>query len=218
MKKIGLICLAVVLMLGIAGVGFGWWSDKLEIGQNPVETGEAKVGLKAYLGIEFSPYVTLSPKIAYFPGDGVTTHSFTLSGVYPSFGSDGIQNIFWVMYAARNAGTIPAKVASVDTTTGTSPWLDVTTYSEGVPQEVKDGAIAQIDASTEIPAEEKDEIKQAVERDWGVGDVLGTGWLDRWGILFIKLHVISDGSVEVPEGGSGTVTVTTVFTQFNATP
>jgi len=39
MKKIGLICLAVVLTLGIAGVGFGWWSETLEIGQNPINTG-----------------------------------------------------------------------------------------------------------------------------------------------------------------------------------
>jgi len=39
MKKIGLICLAVVLTLGIAGVGFGWWSETLDIGQNPINTG-----------------------------------------------------------------------------------------------------------------------------------------------------------------------------------
>jgi len=39
MKKIGLICLAVVLTLGIGGVGFGWWSETLDIGQNPVNTG-----------------------------------------------------------------------------------------------------------------------------------------------------------------------------------
>jgi hypothetical protein len=39
MKKIGLICLAVVLTLGIGGVGFGWWSETLEIGQNPISTG-----------------------------------------------------------------------------------------------------------------------------------------------------------------------------------
>ena len=42
MKKIGLICLAVVLTLGIAGVGFGWWSETLSIGQNPVNTGSLK--------------------------------------------------------------------------------------------------------------------------------------------------------------------------------
>jgi hypothetical protein len=39
MKKIGLICLAVVLTLGIAGVGFGWWSETLTIGGDPINTG-----------------------------------------------------------------------------------------------------------------------------------------------------------------------------------
>jgi len=44
MKKIGLIiCLAVVLTLGIGGVGFGWWSETLDIGQNPITTGEFNV-------------------------------------------------------------------------------------------------------------------------------------------------------------------------------
>jgi len=39
MKKIGLICLAVVLALGIAGVGLGYWNETLTIGQNPINTG-----------------------------------------------------------------------------------------------------------------------------------------------------------------------------------
>ena len=216
MKKIGLLVLAVVLALGSLGIGYAYWSDSLDIGQNPVETGEFNVCLKAYLGLETSPYVTLSPRAAYFPGTSTKSHSFTLSGIYPSFGSGCFgPNSFWVLYTAVNTGTIPAKVASVDFT-GTSPWLELQTYSAGVPDEVKLAAIDEINASTEIPADEKDEIIQSIENDWKVGDVLGTQWLNRLGVLFIRLHVVSDGSVEVPENGSGTVTVTTTFTQVNA--
>ena len=216
MKKIGLLCLAVVLALGLVGGGFAYWADKLDIGQNQVQTGVQNVGLKAYLGMEYSPYVTLSPRIAYFWGNNRTEHSFTLSGVYPSFGSALIgQHSFWVMYTALNSGTIPVKVASVDIVK--PDWLEVTTYSAGVPDEVKAEAIAEINASTEIPDEEKAEIIQAIDKDWSVGDVLGTGFLNRIGVLFIRLHVVSDG-VDVPEGGNGTVTVKTIFTQFNATP
>jgi len=39
-KKIGLLCLAVVLALGTVGMGFAWWSETLEIGQNPINTGD----------------------------------------------------------------------------------------------------------------------------------------------------------------------------------
>lgn len=43
MKKIGLICLAVVLALGGLGIGFAHWSDQLYI-EGTVETGEVLIG------------------------------------------------------------------------------------------------------------------------------------------------------------------------------
>lgn len=205
MKKLGLIALALVLALGAMGGALAYWNEELTI-TGDVNTGSLDVGLKAYLGMEFSPYVTLSPWIQWWPGSGVQTHTFTVSGVYPSFG-----DLFFVMYVAKNTGTIPAKVKSVDIVK--PAWLDVATYSEGVPEWVKAEAIAEVNASTEIPEEEKAEILAAIEEDWAVGDILGTTFLDRTAILFITLHVKSD--VEVPENGQGDVTVTTVFTQFN---
>jgi len=212
MKKIGLLALAIVLALGTMGAAFAYWNETLTI-EDPMNTGELDVGLKGYLGMEFSPYVTLSPRFQYFGGDGVKQHTFTVSGVYPSFGSGGLQHSFFAMYAAKNVGTIPVKVASVDIVK--PDWLEVATYSAGVPDWVKEEATAEVNASTEIPEEEKAEILQAIEDDWSVGDMLGTKWWNRTGILFITLHVDDTAQHQVPENGTGTVTVTTTFTQFN---
>ena len=44
MRKIGILCLALVLMLGAVGVGFAKWSDMVTI-EGIVETGELKVGI-----------------------------------------------------------------------------------------------------------------------------------------------------------------------------
>jgi hypothetical protein len=44
MKKIGLLCLALVLALGTLGVGFAHWSQEIVINQE-VTTGEVKVGV-----------------------------------------------------------------------------------------------------------------------------------------------------------------------------
>lgn len=43
MKKIGLLCLAVVLALGSLGIGFAHWSDQLYV-EGTVETGEVLIG------------------------------------------------------------------------------------------------------------------------------------------------------------------------------
>jgi len=212
MKKTGLIALAMVLALGIGGVGLGWWSETLTI-DGEAETGELDVGLKAYVGVELSPYVTLSPWFDYWGGSGQYTHHFTLNGVYPSFGSGGLfsGHFFFLMYTARNYGTIPAKVASVNI--DAPDWLEVNTYSEGVPAEVKEKAIAEVENSAEIPEEEKAEIIEAIADDWSVGDILGTTRrTHRTAVLFITLHVLENA----PENGTGDVTVTTLFTQFNA--
>ncbi len=44
MKKIGLLCLALVLALGALGISYATWSDNVTIEQT-VKTGEFKVGV-----------------------------------------------------------------------------------------------------------------------------------------------------------------------------
>ena len=43
MKKIGILCLALVLALGSLGIGFAHWSDQLYV-EGTVNTGEVLVG------------------------------------------------------------------------------------------------------------------------------------------------------------------------------
>lgn len=211
MKKVGLIALALVLALGTLGVGLAQWTETLDISGN-AQTGELDVGFKLFLGCETSPYVTLNPHMCYWWGCGVQSHTFTLDNVYPSFGSGSnpsSDSFFFVIYTAKNCGTIPAKVDQLNITK--PDWLEVTTFSEGVPQEVKDEAIARIQSCAEIPEEDKAATIAVIEDDWAVGDIIGTQWYNKWGVIIIKLHVLGDA----PENGSGTVTVETVFVPFN---
>jgi hypothetical protein len=211
-KKVGLIALALVLALGTLGVGVAQWTETLDISGN-AQTGELDVGFKLFLGCESSPYVTLNPHMCYWWDCSVKSHIFTLNNVYPSFGSGNCSsdNFFFVIYAAKNCGTIPAKVDQLNIIK--PDWLEVTTYSEGVPQEVKDEAIARIQSCAEIPEEDKAAAIAKIEEDWAIGDIIGTGpnWYDRWGCIILKLHVLGDA----PENSSGTVTVETVFVPFN---
>ena len=111
MKKIGLICLAVVLTLGMAGVAFGWWSDTLEIGQNPVNTGELDVG---WTITYCSPYISLYPAHADHWGDysvSADGHTLTISmgNMYPC----ASVKFYPVIH---NTGTIPIKITGYTVT------------------------------------------------------------------------------------------------------
>jgi len=209
-SKIGLLSLVLVIALAALGVGYAEWTESLTI-TGTVNTTELNVGLKFYYGVETSPYVTLSPILKWWWGDGVKSHTFTLGNVYPSFGSGSLlsHNYFFVIYIAENVGTIPAKVAAINITK--PDWIEVSTYSEGVPQEAKEEAIAQIQASTEIPEEAKPDLIQAVEDDWSVGQVLTTTGWHRYAAIFMKLHILDTA----PENSSGTVTISTVFVPWN---
>lgn len=103
MKKIGLICLAVVLTLGIAGVGFGWWSETLDIGQNPINTGDADMQIfitSGYTGQH--DYATMECENV-----DDNTVSFSIGNYYPGawWGIDRI--------VMKNTGTIPLKLKDV---------------------------------------------------------------------------------------------------------
>jgi len=115
MKKIGLICLAVVLTLGIAGVGFGWWSETLSIGANPVQTGELDVDWAMVHAVSAWP-----PKVHYDTGKSYHWGQVTVSGdgntlsvelhkMYPSAEVITYPRIY-------NNGTIPVKITGYTVT------------------------------------------------------------------------------------------------------
>jgi len=129
MKKIGLICLAVVLTLGIAGVGFGWWSETLEIGQNPINTGDVDAIFRQAIsnddgstGPRFcingwwmeSPYVDNGdngddPEACQAMGDTVSRTANVASTAVTGAHPNGSQNVFTI-------GTTPYKKLTVTIT------------------------------------------------------------------------------------------------------
>jgi hypothetical protein len=114
MKKIGLICMAVVLTLGIAGVGFGWWSEPLTIGENQVTTGEAKMiwnydpwehpSVAHWLVQYGPPCPEVTASWAQIDGH---TFSVTFQNLYPGC-------YFRFQGYGRNMGTIPLKFSRCD--------------------------------------------------------------------------------------------------------
>lgn len=65
MKKIGLICLAVVLALGVLGVGFAHWSQTIEI-ETTVETGSVNVEIVSQKSNDPGPHAV--PGGDYYAG------------------------------------------------------------------------------------------------------------------------------------------------------
>lgn len=123
MKKIGLICLALVLALGALGVGFAHWSQTITIDQT-VETGSVEVGVfgvtyysedKDVLDLtlshgakKFEKEITpeqVPPAALFPPGTYAFYESVTvnITNLYPSL---------WVMedFVIGNAGTVPVKL------------------------------------------------------------------------------------------------------------
>ena len=120
MKKIGLLCLAVVLALGTVGMGFAYWSEPLEIGQNPVSTGNVDVrfygassddgpgryDIKEY---QYGSAIRWDDKdVGETTIQVVDPHlaRLTLSNVYPGYQSR-------IELGMQNYGSIPAEIESV---------------------------------------------------------------------------------------------------------
>lgn len=214
MKKIGLLALAIVLSLGLVGAGFAYWNETLTI-EGEAETGELDVVFVTYTGFETSPYVSLQPTrlLKVFWG-GEKSHTWDLTGVYPSFGSGGLfsQHCFFMFYSMRNVGTIPAKVQSLDI--DHPDWIQVETWGCSIPQEYKDELIAHIEASEDLTNEQKQGMIESLVSDIEVGDILmpGPWWKgNTYGWLGIELHILESAS----EFTTDTITITPVFTQFN---
>lgn len=210
-SKTVVVPLIVILVLGVSGLTVAQWTETLLIDEN-VETGELKVGFRWYGGWEFSKHVTLTPRLKYWRPPGVTSHTFTLTGVYPGYGSGGLTQLFWVAYAIRNEGTIPAEVESIRI--DAPDWIEVWTLGCNVPEDIKEELRPQIQGDTGLTAGEKQGLLDVLDEDVEVGDILypGPWWKgNTWGFLVVRLHILENA----PENSPGTVTVTLVFKQWN---
>jgi len=101
MKKIGLLCLAVVLALGLVGGGFAYWSDTLTI-TTTVSTG--------YLQLKLTNIVPSNSNITCIKtsetGEAVS-FTLTVSDAYPGYEGK-------VDFKIENTGTIPAYIYDID--------------------------------------------------------------------------------------------------------
>lgn len=239
MKKIGLICLAVVLTLGIAGVGFGWWSETLEIGQNPVNTGDFAVEYivlphhQDYPRCIFaSPYVPCR-NFQPDPWDNTahydTTDRFSITGD-PHKMWINLENMYpgasvQIIFAMQNMGTIPSKVTGCTITQTGGPsalWsalegkFQVTMYDGATGHRVKMWPDKPEWASANTGWQSLDDLGQAL-----VDSLDGAVMLPNYQLRFDLPDDEGEGSVHfrVLDAGNNIENTNVTFTiEFTAEP
>lgn len=108
MKRIGLLCLALVIALAVMGAGYAYWHQNLYI-NTTVKTGNWAFGGPEGGGIVPTP--TVSPNPSNIPGYGSmtlnnwdsTSFTVTINNAYPGYSAS-------VNYSLQNAGTVAAEV------------------------------------------------------------------------------------------------------------
>jgi hypothetical protein len=120
MKKIGLLCLALVLALGALGVGYASWVDTIFI-TGTVETGTVSLGFSKILCSEVAEFEEkdVGSIDCYLTGDikcqidyaGVPRNAyekaeFVLTNAYPCYETAVVVDV-------ANCGTIPVKITSL---------------------------------------------------------------------------------------------------------
>jgi hypothetical protein len=121
MRKIGLICLALILAMGSLGVGYAMWSDTITI-NGSVDTASLKLGIsKAWYGEPWGEYLDkdVGDVFCYQAGavlctvlygqdvtDVTERAEFIISNAYP-----GYRPSIWIDVA--NCGTIPVHITNI---------------------------------------------------------------------------------------------------------
>jgi|GEM_PF-1683810 len=108
MKRIGLLCLALVIALAVMGAGYAYWTQALHV-NTTVNTGNWAFGGSEGGGIVPTPAVSPGPN--NIPGYGSmtlnswdsTSFSVTINNAYPGYSAS-------VNYSLQNAGTVAAEV------------------------------------------------------------------------------------------------------------
>lgn len=134
MKKIGLICLALVLALGALGIGYAQWTETLLI-DGTVNTGSvsAELSVGACSDNEVSPYTEVSSISCKLKVDDPKTLVVTVLNAYPSI-------TYTCLFDITNTGTVPLKIASMNIT-GVPPEVEVVIADVVVGQVIDVGSV-----------------------------------------------------------------------------
>lgn len=229
MKKLGLLCLAVVLALGSLGAGFAYWQETLEIGENPVNTGNVDWGFfKAYSNDAdalndpyFSSIIggqpiyqrhdrdvaksTVEPSGDLDPST-VKSVTVTIENAYP-----GYFPVVGLKMRHSAASTIPVKCKDVEvTTTGPADKIDLWVYGWRKWDNGNSGIVCSYNW---IAINDFDEWLEGYLGNHlfypGV-DYLSFGDEEDESSLYL---LVKD---DMPENATVTFTITMTFTQFNA--
>lgn len=141
MKKIGLLCLALVLALGTLGVGYAMWDKTLYI-DGTVNTGEVNLEIVAIsqddARIDPGNLITGQPKdkdvgwteVQIDPNDNqraiVTVHN-----AYPCYEN-------YIHFSVHNSGTVPVKLQNIVVTSPAC--IDVTAWN-GIGEQIDPGPL-----------------------------------------------------------------------------
>jgi len=96
MKKLGLICLAIVMVLGTMGVGYAMWSDAIAI-SGTVQTGAVSIKFEKF----FTQLDPKTPPPPYVVGEDGLGHDWTIEpgqwgSVRPLEKNVGYTNVTWI--------------------------------------------------------------------------------------------------------------------------
>ena len=124
MKKIGLLCLALVLALGTLGVGYAMWSDEVTI-EGTVDTASLTIGFQELILAEgaeaegkdvgsITGYLDVQKGLHYVKETGLYMPIYdkaivTLNNTYPCYWGH-------ITFTVANGGTIPAVITGMNLT------------------------------------------------------------------------------------------------------
>jgi hypothetical protein len=122
MKKIGLLCLALVVALGMLGAGYAMWSDQVVI-EGTVDTATLTIGFQEVFVTEdaeaegkevgsITGYMTDQKGLHYIKETGLYEPIYdrivvTLNNTYPCYWGH-------VIFTLANGGTLPGVIAGLD--------------------------------------------------------------------------------------------------------
>ncbi len=227
MKKIGLLALALVLAVGMLGIGYASWTDQVVI-TGTVETGTLDVDVvyvsyvevwKDYVTEEavtvayadnaagdvvFGPYPAEPPadglKVAYTTAEIFADDEvkFTFNNLFPS-------EYFIIDVKMHCLGSVPVKLNAVSLTSDLGgDWVDTLLTSGDIGYDIyryTPGATPDVMGTIGAPYYEGNQLEYC-----------------DWIILILKVHIPQDDTYQdltVANGTEGNMTMTVDFIQWN---
>lgn len=203
MKKVGLIALALVLSLGLVGVGLAQWTETLNI-EGDVTTGEVDAGFTSFT-CSADPDITVDSDMHDDDGDlDFERATITVGNIYPCGNVD-------CTFVVTNLGSIPMKLAGVKII---DPQGGETTVLDGGDKVAMD---LDNDGSNDITvwlSKVPDSIGVVAVGSSFTGYIHIHGWKQgtTWPSVTPNIYETNDAS----ELASGTFSITIQTTRFNA--